>query len=351
MRFVPALFVTLFFTTAKKSWLKICLAIFPLLLGGKAFSEDDLQWKSNIEMQGEKSIYTDKWGNNLDALWGRLNIGAETHDSEWESKFNIRIYPEGFGYASLTGITFDTLGQGSVKTQSSSVSKVQINHAWVKYTTPLLSLRVGRFETKETNSEHFGNYVDQSENGQFKGRNATHNAVEGINSQGNLSVSAMLGTNDPNLNRGFIRLYVKYHPLEAVKLSIAYKSNLFDKFYYENENILNRFDFGANYVITTNCIAYIESGLIQQANIQDDQIPTMFGITFPFWKLLDAAAIEFEFDPNRQVDKKDKPVFFNLYGKKTLFGRAIFEGGLFSDATHADFMDIGLAGRLTGVIR
>lgn len=119
-----------------------------------------LSLKGDIQIQGERKFTSQSNRDNLDDFWGRLNFGAEYDDGNFQSKVNIRIFPEGFGFEPLTGATFDTVGQGSLKVQSQPSPRMVINHAWVRYSVGCAKVRFGRFETVETKSDNFGNYVD-----------------------------------------------------------------------------------------------------------------------------------------------------------------------------------------------
>jgi hypothetical protein len=318
-----------------------------------AWSDDapvDFNFKGDVQIQGDKSWAKGWGGNNLDNLWGRLNFGAEYKKDDFSSKFNIRIFPEGFGFEPVVGASYDTTGQGNLKVSTSQQSKVLINHAWVRQQLAFFSIRVGRFETRQTPSYIYGDYIDLAPNGSFGSRVAVHSATE-INSEfGGMKSSLILGTNDKHLNKGFLRVYESWDNGQGLMMAVALKSNLFDKVYEQNADMLNRFTVSGHYSPAKIWGVYAETGMLQR-ELADDQFPVLGGVYFPAGILADKLSLEAEFVPDRQIDKADKPVLFAVYGQKKLFTRATFDVGLYSDPTSSEDIDIGTAVRFTCLLK
>ena len=288
-----------------------------------------LDLKGDIQIQGERKFTSKSKRDNLDDFWGRLNFGAEYNAKEFQSKINIRIFPEGFGFEPLTGASFDTVGQGSLKVQTAQSSRIVINHAWAKYTLGMAKLKVGRFETVETRSENFGNYVDLGTSGKYMSRPAVHNALEASAPLGPVAASALLGTGDRKLNRGFLRLYGKYAPVPVLQMALGYRANLFDRFRFPDEEILQRYDANFFCKLPLGWAAFAEGAVLQAAGRKDDT-PLLLGVQPPMGKALDLLSLEAEWLPDRKTAKKDNAWLFNAHARKVV-GRVKIDAGLYSD--------------------
>jgi hypothetical protein len=306
--------------------------------------------RGDIQIQGERKLTTQSRRDNLDDFWGRLNFGGEYKSAAFESKVNIRIFPEGFGFEPLTGATFDTSGQGSLKVQSQPQARVVINHAWVKYALGSYRLKAGRFETVETQSENFGNYVDLAPGGKFMSRPAVHNAVELSRARGPFAASLLLGTNDRKLDRGFLRLYGKYSPSPLLQASFGYRANAFDCFKYENESLLQRFDAGLLWAgLPGGWKAFAEAALLQNAGAGDDT-PVLLGLQPNGGKVLDLISLEAEWSPTRRIAGRYKEWLANVHVRKAL-GRFKVDGGWYSDILDPAWDAFGVGMRVTSNIK
>jgi hypothetical protein len=308
-----------------------------------------LELKGDIQIQGERKFSAKSNRDNLDDFWGRLNFGAEYKAKEFESKINIRIFPEGFGFEPLTGATFDTVGQGAIKTQTTPQSRVVINHAWAKYSLGDARLKIGRFETVETQSDNYGNYVDLGVSGKFMSRPAAHNAVELSSSVGPVAVSGLLGTNDRKLNRGFLRLYGKYSPIPVLALSLGYRANLFDRFKFPDDEIVQRYNVGAAYKLPAGWKAFAEAAILQVVN-KDNETPVLLVIQPPTGKFLDLLSLETEYVKNRTAAKKPREWLFNLHARKSV-GRVKIDAGCYSDPADKDWNATQIGLRMTSNIK
>jgi hypothetical protein len=308
-----------------------------------------LELKGDIQIQGERKFSAKSNRDNLDDFWGRLNFGAEYKAKDFESKINIRIFPEGFGFEPLTGATFDTLGQGAIKTQTTPQSRIVINHAWAKYSLGDARLKIGRFETVETQSDNYGNYVDLGTSGKFMSRPASHNAMEFSAPLGPVAASALLGTNDRKLNRGFLRLYGKYAPIPALALSLGYRAPVFDEFKYPDDEILQRFDAGAACKLPAGWRAFAEAAVLQAVG-KDDEMPVLIGIQPPVGKVLDLISLETEYLKDRKAAGKPREWIFNVHARK-IVGRVKIDVGCYSDPADKDWNAAQIGLRMTSNIK
>jgi hypothetical protein len=308
-----------------------------------------LELKGDLQIQGERKITAASNRNNLDDFWGRLNFGAEYNEADFQSKLNIRIFPEGFGFEPLTGATFDTTGQGSLKVQTQSSSRVVINHAWARYAAGAYRLKFGRFETLETQSANFGNYVDLAPGGKFSSRPAVHNAIEATRVHGRFSGSVLLGTNDNKINRGFLRLYEKFAFSPDLTAAVGYRSNVFDRFKFPDQEILQRFDLNLVVGLPMGWKAFAE-GAVLQVSGKDDQTPLLVGVQPFTGKALNLLSLEAEYLPDRLVSGKSKELLMNVHARKVL-GRLKLEGGLASDLADPEWNSYSFGFRITSNIK
>lgn len=317
----------------------------------------DLALSGNVQIHGERKFTTAHARDNLDFFWGRVNIGLDYKDDRLQSKINIRIFPDGFGFDPLTGVTFDTSGQGSVKTQTDPQAKVQINNAWVKFSWPDLDARVGRIEMHDGPSESFGYYLDGAPSGKFMSRKpgSGHNALEFTSQRAGFSTSMVLAAADKKVNRGYLRLQEKYAGPMGFQAGVGYRSNVFDQWKYPEAEILHRFDMTLGYEIRKGVHIFGEGALIQVPNRLEDDLPFLIGLQFPVAPFVDQVSLEAEFLSTRQVKSEtrleDKSWLFNAYGRRKFYKRVNFEMGLFSDATRVDAAALGMGLRMTSSIK
>ncbi|MBW8886305.1 MAG: hypothetical protein JF616_01000 [Fibrobacteres bacterium] len=303
----------------------------------------------DVQIQGERRFATGSKQDNLDNFWGRVNIGTEYKSPGFQSKVNLRIFPEGFGYEPLTGATFDTTGQGALKTQTQPSSKLLVNHAWVRFTPGAFGIRFGRFETQESQSATYGNYIDLGPSGAFLARPAVHNATEGTWSNKAWSSSVLLGASDKKLDRGFLRALQKFTAPSGLQAMLGYRANVFDGWKYPDAPILQRFDAGVLSPLGAGWQAFAE-GAVLQADGKADDTPLLLGIRPPMGKYLDALSLEAEWSPNRKVAGKDKEILYNAYVRKA-WGKARLEAGLYSDATDPDANAFSAGVRITSSLK
>ncbi len=317
----------------------------------------DLVLSGNVQIHGERKVTAAQNRDNLDLFWGRINIGLDYKDEQLQSKINVRIFPDGFGFEPLTGVTFDTVGQGSVKTKTEPQAKVQINNAWVRYSWPDIAVRVGRIEMHDGPSESYGFYIDEDPSGKFMSRKpgSGHNALEFTSQKVGFATSMILAAADKNLDRGYLRLQEKYQSPLGFQAGLGYRSNVFDQWRFPEDEIIQRFDATLAYEIRKGILLFGESAMLQVQNRKEDDRPLLIGVQFPAAQFADLVSLEAEFLSNRQVKTgstlEDKTWLFNAYGRKKFFSRLNFEMGIFSDASRADAAALGMGLRMTSAIK
>jgi len=224
-----------------------------------------------------------------------------------------------------------------------------VNHAWVRFTPGAFGLRVGRFETQESQSATYGNYIDLGPSGSFLARPAVHNATEGTWGHGAWSSSVLLAASDRKLDHGFVRAFQKYAVPSGLQASLGYRANVFDRWKYPDAPILQRFDAGLLGPLGGGWQAFAEAAVLQ-ADHKDDDTPLLLGIRPPMGKYLDALSLEAEWLPNRKVAGKDKEILYNAYVRKA-WGRTRLEAGLYSDSSDPDANAFSAGVRLTSSLK
>ncbi len=322
-------------------------ALSAAIFGVTTHADEPWDLNGSVEIQGTKSFEDGFKGDNLDQLWGRMNLGAEYKDSVWATKFSLRLYPEGFGFDPVVGATFDTSAR-ALSTKTQSLALVQVMEAWMQADFGPFQTRAGRIKTSETHSAVFGNYIDQGAGPKFKSRLAYHNATEFLSSSnGGIESSMMLGVSDPNLNRGFLRIVEKWTSPGGLSLMGGFKSNIFDLVYDMDADILNRVVFSPAYSLPNGVKVYAE-GAWQQVSGKDDEIPVMGGVSFGIKKVVDLVSLEAEFLSDRKAGGEDKPVLLHWHMARKFLKRLKVEASLHSDPSAPDFEDMSGSLRVSG---
>ena len=218
----------------------------------------------DVQIQGERRLATGSKQDNLDNFWGRVNIGTEYKSPTFQSKVNLRIYPEGFGFEPLTGATFDTTGQGALKTQTQPSSKLLVNHAWVRFTPGAYGLRIGRFETQESQSATYGNYIDLGPSGLFLARPAVHNATEGTWSPWRMVLVGLVGSIGSQIGSRLPEGLPEVHgPYRVYRLPSDTAPTCSIAGRYPDAPILQRFDAGLLSPLGAGWQGFAEAAVLQ----------------------------------------------------------------------------------------
>ena len=310
-----------------------------------------------MQVHGEKRLTSASGRDNLDLFWGRVNIGLDFKDERLQSKVNVRIFPEGFGFDPLTSVAYDTAGQGSIKSLAEPQAKVQLTQAWARYSWAAASLRVGRMETHDGPSESYGYYLDLGPGGKFLSRKpgSAHNALEVAVRRGPSTTSLALATTDRKVNRGYLRVQQKLALPPRWQAELGYRSNLFDRWKFPEAGILHRYSALVAYAPRPGVLLFAEGALLQVMNREEDDIPVLAGVQFPAGPFADLVSLEAEYLSTRKVVtgtvSEDKGLLVNAYGRKKLWKRLNFDLGLFSDAARPDPAALGFGLRMTSAIK
>jgi hypothetical protein len=309
-----------------------------------------LELIGSFQLQMQKAFWDNNSDNNLDDFFGRINFGSSFKAGDFQTFFNIRAFPVGFGYEALTGAAFDTATDKLTLTKT-KVANFQVEQGWFKYVWPLVEIRLGRFLTTTSKYLTLGNYLDMNPTSGFQSRLTYHNATEFTIKTGILTSNLILGAADASLNTGYLRIYESVSLLKQMTVAAGYYGNVFDVVYKDDALVTNRFNFVANYEILKGLCPYIELGIIQKSNKTDYDVPFLVGCSVPAGKVLTSLAIEMEYLADRKVKKEEKPVLVSLYMDKKVGTRTRFQAGLYSDPQSTKTFDLKFGLRMTAALK
>jgi len=338
--------------------------------------------KASIDIQAQKEFYDDGSQNNVDALYGRVNFGAQYTSEKFLAGVNIRAYPAGFGYEPITGVNFDDVSW-DIASATTEIAKFQVESAWAKYLfSDLFQFKIGRYWTSTTQTYHFGNYLDQDPGGSYMAKVAYHNASEFIVSSDIVSGSVLLGVGDKNVNRGYLRIGVDITPIEALEINLGYRANVFDMIVHTEEDVANRIAGSISYEFIENLKLYFAFGILDidkpfteakydwwdwYTNLYDStsseitrtdydgylsdyerrraikkyekQKAFNIGCFIPTGPVFDKFVVEGEIIPDRMVAGEEKIADINVWCEKKIGSRVKMRGAFYTDPTRADYQD------------
>ena len=304
---------------------------------------------------------------NLDHLSAGANIGLTYANEHFSSDLNIYAYPPGYGYSVLTNATYQR-EDSSVATETSDLPGVDILNAWVKFSTPLLDIKVGHMLSYQSNSScwMFGDYLDEDpvdasyiESGDFQYRGAVSNALELSKTVGISSTSIALLAGDKELNTGMLRIIQDIRPNDNLWLSLGWRINCFDRVQDKEAILQNRIAATIGWSNENNYKVYAEPAVILSSDSAvDTRIPILLGVQVPAGKVFDFVALESEILPNRvTVDGPEtedtrgfevkKPVLLYLHGERSVGEFGLFDAAIYNDPKGPEFGDLGFALRFT----
>jgi hypothetical protein len=336
---------------ACKKWVSVgvqgCLV---LGLASAAFGAPETQWNGSVQIQGQKAIWEDPSDNNLDDLWGRINLGLKTVDKErkYQAVLNIRAFPEGFGYEALTSVKLKGEGEDlTVDSKSTNIGRFQVEQAWVRYGDFMgFSLKMGRWSTNSVTNT-LGNFVDADPGAAFQGKIVYHNATA-IGYQTEWAEGQLLfGVTDNRLNQGYFAGHGKLKETVIGDLTAAYRSNVFDLYKDGDANIEHRMSTLWQGPQKWVVAPHVELGMLRKnADSSDYAYPVLVGAS---WSPIKGQKIllEGEYLDGREVTGGDQPLSMHLGLDSKLGEYSKIQFGLFTDAKAPEWSDLRWALRVS----
>lgn len=296
----------------------------------------------------EKALYDNGSKENMDQFYGRANLGAKAAINNFEIKVAFLAYPAGFGYELLRGIETadDTIG-----TTSEKIAKFQVDHATVSHHGKLFDLTIGRKVLFNSNGAFYGNYVDEGPGGYFTGKGVSANIVQLKSSYKVGTTQIDIGTQDPKLNTGYLRVFQDINVLDGLHFGLGFRSNFLDKVHTDHADVLWNATAIADYTIKKKVTLFVEAGFTNMSEDTDTEIPLVFGVNLPTKPIFDLVALELEYlkeDHRPEKDgKKLSPVQMGLHLQRAVGDHFTFKAGLF---TLREISDMGIGIRLDAAL-
>lgn len=333
----------------KKLALSLMTAI-SFLSAGQTIKYKDLEFSPILQLttKAEKALYDNGSKENMDVFYGRVTLGAHAAINNFEAKIAFLAYPAGFGYELLRGIetSADTIG-----TTSEKIAKFQVDHATVSHHGKVFDLCIGRKVLYNSNGEFYGNYIDEGPGGYFTGKGVFANVVEFKSSYDIGATQVIVGTQDSNINTGYLRVFQDINPVEGLHFGLGFRSNFLDKVHETNADVLWNATAIADYTIKKKVTLFVEAGFTNMSEETDTEVPIVFGVKVPTKPVFDKVALELEYlkeDQRPEMDgKKLSPVQMGLHLQRAVGDHFTFKAGLF---TLREMSDMGIGIRLDAAL-
>lgn len=335
---------------------------------------------SKIDIQGKKVLWNeteDVKGDNLEQWFGRATLSMLSKTSDFEGKVTIRAIPADFGgkmamvqkkdkimpvdsvmTRTVNGggsYTIDTTVYRSQEVEEiveQSVDQFEIYEAYTYFKMEVVDLKMGRFWSNDRIGMAFGNYADNKSGASFMPAGKGVNAFEVSKSVlGSLFFRMSLESSDPNLNKGDLRIGMKFADLSSIswlKIGVNYRSNLFDVVKDPDAVVMHN---GAATVELPlgKFRVFGEAGFRgMDSDGEITEIPITGGVEIPAGRALDKVLLEAEWNKDREAKSgKAKEVLGSIFVQKKISDRFMISFGVQSNDQTEDFAMIG---RLTGTI-
>lgn len=336
--------------TLKKHCLFAALATFGIAGAAEEKVADNFELTGNIQTQAAKAFYDNDKDNTLDGFWFRANIGGSYSSDNFDAKVTIRMYAPNFN-------------GGSDKYQADTYYG---NYKWNGLG---LNLKLGHWKTDTEGAGNFGAYLDKnlSKRG-FLARDYSHDAFEVGWKKASNQLNVMIGSEDGNFNKGYLRVNDDLKLGDALKIGLGYRVNVLDLVQYDAV-LTHAVDFRAKFNIAEKLAVYGEAAAIitgenddvNEATIeagsaakplyaQDSKyFPVYAGIEFPTAGILDKAFVEVEYVSDRDELNADADELGWAVGLvKKIGSHSKIQTTVYSEN---EISDVGFSVRLTTTIR
>ncbi|MBN1980600.1 MAG: hypothetical protein JW795_03655 [Chitinivibrionales bacterium] len=303
-------------------------------------SQSSYRVTGGLDFLAVKSFWDVPNPGNLQAFWGRANLGMTYNSPEVIANVNIQAFPEGFGWDPLVTVNFDK-ADSTIHAKSEPITKFQISAAWAKFLiNPNFDISIGRMEKTTSKTQSAGNYIDQDEGVGFGWRSFYHNATEVILKYEPSTTSIMLGAGDKYLNTGYLRILETIKLNEQANMAVGYRSNIFDLIQNSDAELFNRFAIMGDYTLMPGFMPYFEVGILERFKAgskteKEFGYPVTFGTMIPGGTILNIFAVEGEYESER-----DRSMMFNVQAGKFFNKYVLVLASLASDIFGADDGDL-----------
>jgi hypothetical protein len=223
--------------------------------------------------------------------------------------------------------------------------------------TDLFTFKVGRWDNTDKSGDYFGGYIDGYLAGFLSTQPSENQLMFGLTPSDNMSAFVSLISKSENLDKGDVRAAFNFHNLagiSALKVQLAYRSNVFDVVYDSKADIKHNASMKANLPIVSNIVdIFAEAALM---DMSDDMVIPVTGGFAIYTPVVDRILLEAEYVGNRhdhqefygiKNPKHVKDVLGALYLEKAFTSRFSLSAGFHSYGCTKDYM---ISGNLVGRI-
>ena len=316
---------------------------------------------ADFELEAGKVLWTsedDEMGDNLETWSGEANFAVLAEAEDFKGKIGVAFYPGDLKPADDNidkKVKKEQLRDG---TRQYSDDYFSLDEAWAMQETDLFTFKVGRWDNTDKSGDYFGGYIDGYLAGFLSTQASENQLMFGFTPSDNMAGYISLISKSENLDKGDIRAAFNFHDLagiSALKVQLAYRSNLFDAVYDADADIKHNASLKANLPIVSNTVEiFAEAALMDMSD--DLVIPVTGGIAF-YTPVVDRILVEAEYVGDRHEHKQfwgmdNKPkhvkdVLAALYLEKAFTSRFSLSAGLHSYGCTKDYM---ISGNLVGRI-
>lgn len=315
---------------------------------------------ADFELEAGKVLWNseeDVMRDNLETWNGEANFAVLAETEDFKGKIGVAFYP---GDLKSTDDNIDKkvkkeqLREG---TRQYADDYFSLDEAWAMQETDLFTFKVGRWDNTDKSGDYFGGYIDGYLAGFLSTQPSENQLMFGFTPSDNMSAFVSLISKSENLDRGDIRAAFNFHNLagiSALKIQLAYRSNVFDVVYDSEADIKHNASMKANLPIISNIVdIFAEAALM---DMSDDLVIPVTGGFAIYTPVVDRILLEAEYVGNRH-DHKDfygikdpkhvKDVLGALYLEKAFTSRFSLSAGFHSYGCTKDYM---ISGNLVGRI-
>ena len=316
---------------------------------------------ADFELEAGKVLWTsedDQMGDNFETWSGEANFAVLAEAEDFKGKIGVTFYPGDLKPADDNidkKVKKEQLRDGS---RQYSDDYFDLNEAWAMQETDLFSFKVGRWDNTDKSGDYFGGYIDGYLAGFLSTQDPENQLQFGITPTENMSAYVSLISKSENLNKGDVRAAFNFHNLagiSALKIQLAYRSNMFDVVYDSKADIKHNASMKANLPIVPSYVdIFAEAALMDMSD--DLVIPVTGGLAI-YTPVVDRILLEAEYVGSRN-DHKDffgvtkdpkhvKDVLAALYLEKAFTSRFSLSAGFHSFGCTKDYT---ISGNLVGRI-
>lgn len=263
---------------------------------------------------GQKMVNPEKeTGKNIDFLLGLADVYVKAKADKFQGVTELYFFPAGFGFEYVQSTVLDTTND-IIVSKVANETRVSVVNAYARYSTKYVDILTGRAKLNYSSGFFFGDYLHRGAGFIVDYLGTIHNCTQFLNTAGVFTTNVLLGVSDPNLNKGYLLFRESVTPTPTSELAFGYQGNVFDKFRYEDADIISNLSISARLDYTKGQSIFTEFGMRGMGAPKDDQkrFPFMFGFTVPTADILTRLAIEAEYESKRETVEKLCPFSYGI---------------------------------------